>query len=49
MADLLFPLLDVSKAGVPERVYPGGPSLLTGGGSLTTDGFAAPVRDARVG
>jgi hypothetical protein len=33
-AELLFPLLDTS--GAPRRL-PGGPSMLTGGGSLSTD------------
>jgi alkanesulfonate monooxygenase len=42
VAELLFPLLEVAQ---PRRGL-GGPSLLTGGGSLTSDGFPAPVKVA---
>ncbi len=41
VAELLFPLLELS--GGAGRVAPGGPSLMTGGGSfMTTDGFPVP-------
>jgi alkanesulfonate monooxygenase len=39
VAELLFPLLDVSRSEVSARAASGGPSLMTGGGSfMTTDG-----------
>lgn len=36
VAELLFPLLDLSHSAAPSRVAPGGPSLMTGGGSFMT-------------
>ena len=43
VAELLFPLLDLSSGAGPARAAPGGPSLMTGGGSfMTTEGFPAP-------
>jgi alkanesulfonate monooxygenase len=50
VAELLFPLLELSHSVAPGRVATGGPSLMTGGGSfLTTDGFPAPVAPAQRG
>ena len=46
VAELLFPLLDVSQPAQGARMPLGGPTLMTGGGSLTTDGFPAPVSAA---
>ncbi len=44
VAELLFPLLDVSRGGAPSRAAAGGPSLRTGGGSfMTTDDTAVPA------
>ena len=48
VAELLFPLLDVSRAGAPARAPAGGPSLLTGGGSFMTTNSSAPAA-ARAG
>ena len=43
VAELLFPLLDVSRSEAPARAATGGPSLRTGGGSfMTTDDTSAP-------
>lgn len=43
VAELLFPLLDVSRSEAPARVAAGGPSLRTGGRSfMTTDDASAP-------
>ena len=42
VAELLFPHLHLSQTEEAQRAAPGGPSLLTGGGSfMTTDGTAA--------
>jgi alkanesulfonate monooxygenase len=50
VAELLFPLLDVSPVETPRRAAAGGPSLMTGGGSfMTTDGFPAPLQSTRQG
>jgi alkanesulfonate monooxygenase len=36
VAELLFPLLDISRSAETTRAAPGGTSILTGGGSMTT-------------
>ena len=44
VAELLFPLLDVSPQGGGGRgELRGGPAYLAGGGSLSTDGFMTPA------
>lgn len=45
-AELLFPLLTPERAEGGRRPPPGGATFLTGGGSLTTDGFPVPGRGA---
>ena len=48
VADLLFPLLDLSQGVAPARTVLGGASLMTGGGSFqTTDGLPARVQTTR--
>lgn len=43
VAELLFPMLELSPGAAPEWVAPGGPSLMTGGGSfMTTEAFPIP-------
>jgi len=47
VAELLFPLLDISRDGAAGRAQlRGGPAYLAGGGSLSTDGFATPAQAA---
>jgi alkanesulfonate monooxygenase len=48
VAELLFPLLDISSPGPQRAQRPGSASNFTGGGSLTTDAGPAPAsgRDA---
>ena len=44
VAELLFPLLDLSRQGAEDRAeLRGGPAYLAGGGSLSTDGFMTPA------
>jgi alkanesulfonate monooxygenase len=45
VAELLFPLLDLSSTRAAAGVTAGGPAPMMGGGSfMTTDGFPVPSR-----
>jgi alkanesulfonate monooxygenase len=44
VAELLFPLLNVTSDSGQHTALGGGPAYLAGGGSLSTDGFPTPPR-----